>query len=291
MAEGAKLDTQDLIQDLVSRLTIGSAVAVLIFVAFLIRAIVDHKGYDSQRASLTEADQLSSAISLSGYLLAIIIGLLESLTITTESLIAQGSEVAIKGLSLIISLELAMFFIDRVWFKGIDVKQQLHIEGNVSLAIARVGALLSMSFMLSAVFEQNAAWHNLVLWYLIGASCIYAVGWIFQRLTPYDDLAEIENANIAAAWPLAGSWLAAGISVQAALIGESVNLVDDLIGVLVFLVLSILLIVLTRFCLRHLFFRGVDLNAEITRDKNIGIGLLEATMYLSIAELVCYFLS
>ena len=59
-------------------------------------------------------------------------------------------------------------------------------------------------------------------WLLIGLVCISALGAFFQWLTPYDDLQEIQKDNCAAALPLAGAWLAAGITVRSPLLVERV---------------------------------------------------------------------
>ena len=285
------MDHQDLVTEITSRLIIGSEVLTLILIAFLIRAIIDHQGYGAQRAILTEDDRLSSAISLCAYLFAVVLGVLDSLTISSETLLAQCSEVAIKGLLMILSIEFSLILIDRLWLRGLAVREQIHQSGNVAVAIARSGAIFGISLVLSAVFEQSAPWPELMIWSGLGAGCLFVIGAAFQWLTPYDDKAELGAANIAAAWPLAGAWVAAGITAQSALIGESSGFADDLLSVATFIIVAFALIVGARQSLRSVFFRGVDLNAEITRDRNVGVALFEATLYLCVAELICFFLS
>ena len=114
---------------------------------------------------------------------------------------------------------------------------------------------------------------------------------MFQCLAPYDDLAEIGRGNLSAAVPLAGAWIAVGITVESAVSGESINLFADLVSVAMYVILATMAIWLVRASLRWLFFRGVDLTTEITRDQNSGVALFEATLYICVAEIICYFLN
>ena len=91
--------------ELISRLTLGLEAFALLFVAFMCRALITHRGYQAQKAMLTEADNLASSIDLSAYLFAILLALLDSLAIEGESVLAQSSEVAYIGLAIIVMLE------------------------------------------------------------------------------------------------------------------------------------------------------------------------------------------
>ena len=277
--------------EVISRTALGLEAFILLFVAFMFRALITHRSYSNQIHKLTAHDNLASALDLSAYLFAVLIALLDSLAIEGESLVTQGSEVAYIGVTIIIVIELAQQFTDRILFKGIAVQEQIHQHGNLALAISRGALVLAMSMMIRGVLAHPQPWLTLAPWLIIGMVCIALLGAFFQWLTPYDDLAEISQGNHAAALPLAGAWLASGITVESAITGESTYLINEVLSVGLYLLLAALVMIGVRFCLRSFFFRGIDLNHEITHDKNAGIGLIEAILYLCVAEVTCFFFS
>lgn len=283
--------TFSIYSELISRTTLGLEAFILLFVAFMFKAMIVHRGYAKQIHKLTTDDNLASALDLSAYLFAVLLALLDSLAIEGTSLIVQGSEVAYIGISIIIMLELSQQLTDRILFKGISVQEQIQEHGNLALALARGALVVAMSMMVRGVLAHPQPWLTLAPWLIIGVLCIALLGAFFQWLTPYDDLAEIGQGNHAAALPLAGAWLASGITVESAITGESTDLISELFSVSAYLVLAALVLIGVRFCLRSFFFRGIDLNHEITQDKNAGIGLIEAVLYLCVAEVTCFFLS
>lgn len=283
--------TFSLYSELLCRTALGLEAFILLFTAFMFKALVTHRGYSAQVHKLTSDDNLASALDLSAYLFAVLITLLDSLAIEGESLIAQSSEVAYIGIGIIVIIELAQQITDRVLFKNTPVRNQIHQKGNLAIALARGALVIAIAMMTRGVLSHPQPWPVLAPWLLIGLVCISALGAFFQWLTPYDDLEEIQKENCAAALPLAGAWLAAGITVESAIGGESTDLVNELLSVSTYLVIAAAVMIGVRFCLRSFFFRGIDLNHEITHDRNTGIGLIEAILYLCVAEVICFFLA
>ena len=269
----------------------GLEAFILLFVAFMFKALIAHRGYSKQIHKLTTDDNFASALDLCAYLFAVLITLLDSLAIEGENLITQCSEVAYIGITIIIVIEVAQQLTDRILFKGIAVQEQIHQKSNIALAISRGALVVAISMMIRGILAHPQPWLTLAPWFIIGIACIAILGQFFQWLTPYDDLAEISQNNHAAALPLAGAWLASGITVESAISGESTDLINELLSVGSYLILAALIMIGVRFCLRRFFFSGVNLNHEITQDKNAGVGLIEAIMYLCMAEIICFFLS
>lgn len=277
--------------ELIARITLGLEAFILLFIAFVVRGLICHRSYQGQIHKLTQEDNVASATDLAAYLFAVLLALLDSLTIEGESLISQCSELAYMGIGLMFVLELSQQLSDRILFRGIDLHVEIHQKRNLALAVTRASFLISLSMMIRGSLSHPQAWTTMGLWIVVGFICIALLGVFFQWLTPYDDLGEIQANNMAAALPLAGAWYASGITVESAVSGESTHFIAELGGVVAYLVVAGLIIFLVRFCLHRLFFKGIDLNHEITEDKNAGIGLIEAILYLSVAEIICFFLS
>lgn len=285
------MDSTLIYSEVLSRIALGSEAFLLLLIAFLFKAMITHRGYTEQVHKLTQEDNLASAVDVSTYLFAVLVTLLDSLALEGESLISQASDVAYIGVAIIIMIELSQQITDRLLFKGISIQEQIHKHANLSVALARGALVIAISMMVRGVLANPQPWLTLAPWLFIGLICIALLGAFFQWLTPYDDLEEINQNNLAAALPLAGAWLASGITVEAAITGESTNLLSELVAVGLYLVFAGAVMLAVRFCLRNLLFRGVDLNKEITQDRNSGVGLIEAILYLCVAEVICFFLS
>ena len=277
--------------ELISRFTLGFEAFLILFIAFMTKALITHRSYHAQKSMLTESDNVASAIDLCAYLFAVLVSILDSLAIEGDSLLAQGSEVAYIGLAVIVILEMCQQLSDRLLLRGLNVKELIHTEGNLALALSRGGIVISISMMIRGVMSNPQPWIELIPWIAIGIFCIFLLGLFFQWLTPYDDLLQVKQGNMAAALPLSGAWIASGITVESAISGESVDFMSEILSVGLYLVCACVVISVVRLLLRQLFFRGVDLNKEITDDQNCGVGLIEATLYLCVAEVICFFLS
>jgi putative membrane protein len=114
---------------------------------------------------------------------------------------------------------------------------------------------------------------------------------IYQRVTPYDDLAQIRDNNIAAALPLAGVLLAVGIVVEAAIGGEVVNWGEDLASVGIYLAVSLVLLLVLRVLADLFLLPGASLSKEVAEDRNTGAGLVEGTSFVVGALLLAFFLT
>ncbi|MEE2643636.1 MAG: DUF350 domain-containing protein, partial [Myxococcota bacterium] len=116
------------------------------------------------------------------------------------------------------------------------------------------------------------------------------LAWVYQIITPYDDLQEIRKGNIAAALPLAGVLIAVGLTVESAVIGESYTFQEELKLVALYLIVASVCLLVLRLFVDRILMPGAKLSEEIARDRNAGAGLLEATSFIACAELVNYFL-
>lgn len=285
------LATSELSLDGLYRTALCLEAFCLIYVAILFRALLARFRGDDQLKLLTVNDHQAAAIDLCAYLFAIVFTLLDSFKIEGESLLRQSSEMAYSGLTALLCFGIGQLLIDIVFFWGLNPVKEINQNNNIAVATARGAALIAVSLMVRSLIAHPQPWEELMIWGTVGLSAVLILGFIFQLVTPYDDLEEIRQGNLAAAFPLGGAWLAAGFTVETALFGESVNLVDDLIAVGLYLLFASLALILIRLICQKIILRGVDLNNEITQDRNYGVGLFEATLYISLAEITSYFLS
>ena len=267
---------------------LAEALAVL-FIAKVARdALLLRRGYRVDQ-QLTEHDNFAAAIDLSGFLLASVIALLDSFVIEGESWSAQASSIAMTSLIVLSLLSLNGYLTDRALLRGIDDQHAVNEDRNVAVAVVRAGAVIGAALTTRAAFGHPNPWEVCVAWALVGQVGVILMSYVYQWISPYDDLKELKEGNVAAALPLFGVLVAVGRTVESAIYGESVAWASELMSVGLYLVVGGALLWGARSLFDAIFLPKADLNEEITRDRNVGVGMLEAALYISLAEVVNYF--
>lgn len=263
----------------------------LLFIAKVVRdLLLLRKGYRTDQ-HITEHDNVAASIDLAGFLLGTMIALLDSFVIEGESWIAQASSIAYTGLFVISFMFLNSLICDFLIFRGLDDDQEIYDHRNLALASARAGAMIATGLMIRAAFGHPNPWLLCMMWAVIGQLGLVIMAQAYQWISPYDDLQEIKKGNLAAGLPFMGVLIAVGLTLESAIYGEAIAWQDELIAVGIYIVVGSLLLWGVRFLFNVIFLPKSDLDDEIVKDQNVGVGLLEATLYIAMAEVINFFLS
>jgi hypothetical protein len=85
--------------------------------------------------------------------------------------------------------------------------------------------------------------------------------------------------------------IAVGYTVGHAIEGESTSWLIDILGVILYIVFSLILLWVMRLFTDKVILPQVSINDEIARDKNVGAGFIEGTIYILTAMLIAFFLT
>lgn len=268
---------------------VGS-VAIVALAKWLRDKIAARRGH-SLTELIAERDNAPVAIEMSGFVLAMVLGLLGALHVQGVAWWEQALDLVGTGAIVMLVLLFNDQVISRLVLRGIDCNRAVADDHNMAVAIVRAAGNVATALQVtSALGHDSPLWERLI-WVVIGQVALVLLSLLYQRLTPYDDVAEVRRKNIAAALPMAGILLAAGIVVQAALAGEGGGWGADLLSLGIDLVVSAVLVWVLRWAGDKLLLPGSNFHDEIARDMNAGAGFIEATTYLSAALAAAYFLN
>jgi len=240
---------------------------------------------------LAVRDNHAAAVDLAGFLIALVFGILGSLVISSSTTLGQASDIAMHGLVVILCLIVNDWITDKVILRGIDDHKAI-VEGrNVAVAVARAGSAIATGLVIRGALAHGDALVDCLIWVGVGQVALVLIATLYQVVTPYDDLAELRAGNSAAAFPIAGILVAVGITVEAAVLGESHDWRADMLSVGIYLGLSVLLLYVLRVFTEWFVLSRARLADEISRDQNVGAGLLEATSFVVGAEILAFFLN
>jgi uncharacterized membrane protein YjfL (UPF0719 family) len=166
-------------------------------------------------------------------------------------------------------------------------------KGNVAAGIAGGAHSLATGIIVArAVAGSNLKALGLSLvFFALAQITLHILVILFRALTKYDDAAEILGGNVAAALSYAGLMVGVSIIVGQAVEGTFTGWGDSMLaygkalgwgaGLYVVRQLIVQTILLGSFSLR-----GGTLDVEIERDKNVGMGAIEALAYVATALVV-----
>ena len=142
---------------------------------------------------------------------------------------------------------------------------------------------------------------DILIYFLVSIVCLFIGRKVLDWITPYDlDKQTSEEKNLAAGITEAGFYISMAIIVHASVTGvvnyemfSFINPEDpqrfallgaELITTAVYLLIGLICLSLGRRTLDWI--TKFDLNKEIQLERNVGVGAIEASMYISIAIII-----
>ena len=208
-----------------------------------------------------------------------------------ESLAADVLWVSAFGLIALLLFVLSSRLGVRVLLKS---RMRAEIEGgNVAAGIAGGAHSLATGVIVaSAVSGSDLRTLGLSLvFFALAQATLHALVLLFRLLTKYDDAEEILGGNVAAALSYAGLTVGVAIVVGQAAQGTFTGWGDSLLGYAKVLVWGagfyvIRQLIVQTILLGSFSLRGGTLDHEIARDRNVGMGAVEAMAYVATALVV-----
>lgn len=272
-------------------LFISGAIVVLLIVARFINQFVMNIHLTE---SLVHKDNPAMGVQISGYVLGMMLIVASVLSGSgSGSLLIDARDVAIYGTTGIIVLALSSTLLLRV-FLSAEAHESVR-QGNVAVAITAAGSYIATALVIAACVSGDARGGNFltsIVFMLAGFVALLVITYLFRLLTAYDDVQEILGGNISAAMSYAGLMIAIGIIVGHAAKGDFVDYVSSFAGFGRALLAVVALYPIRQFLVQGLLlgsgFRlyGGGLDDEISRDKNINAGIIEAVSYIGAALLI-----
>ena len=239
-------------------------------------------------AMLTEDDNPAMGIAIAGYLfgvfwtVTVLLGNLhyELLPDLRNVLLYGGIGI---GLLTVVALGTCRAFL------GTGVQQQLAAR-NVAAALVVAGVYIATSLTYSGTLSgEGGGFWIMLLFFLLGQLALLGITYAFRWLTSYDDVQEIAAGNIAAALALMGLLIAVGLIVRRAVSGDYTSFFHSLGSFLLALLLALVFYPVRQVLVHWILLGGPMhwrhslVDSEITQDKNVAVGLLEATAYVTSA--------
>ena len=240
------------------------------------------------RHELVENDNPAVALALCGYLFGIVFAIAGIMSGDDLDLVDEIIDLVLYGLLAIVLLNISSFISDRLVFHRFDNSTELVNDRNIGLgAVEGAFAAASGLVLYGALLGEGGGIFTTLVFWLLGQLAFLLFAHLYNLITPFDFIAEIEKNNHAVAFAFAGLLLAAANLIRTATAFDFVSWTENLQNFAIIFVLGVLLFPLLRFITDKLLLPSASLTHELVGQErpNIGVGLLEASTYM-IASLI-----
>lgn len=244
--------------------------------------------------ALIKADNPALGVAIAGYVFGVVL-------ITTALLRGEGSGDMVQdgliALAYGVGGVLFLAFISLFGFKlfhAVDYLEEIE-KRNVAVGIVAAGRFIATGLVIAGTISGDAKGGTVltsIIFFLVGQIALILIARLYRLLTNYNDTQEFISGNIAAAISYAGVMVGIGIAVGSGLRGDFIDYQTSFIGFG-----KSLLVVLSFYPIRQFLVQGVllgggfapyggKLDDEVSKDRNIGVSVIEATAYIATAILV-----
>lgn len=225
---------------------------------------------------LTQQDNFALAVSLSGYLLAVVIIFVGALIGPSQGLVKDLVNVGSYSLLGIVLLNISRVINDKLILSKFDNVKEIIEDRNAGVGAVQMGSYIASALIIAgAISGQGGGFITAITFFFLGQGVLIIMAKIYNLITSYDLHEELEKDNVSAGIGFAGTLISIGVILLSSLSGNFVSWPENLKefaidGSIAFITLPIF----------RLFFDKViipksDLNHEIKNDQNCGAGLLE----------------
>lgn len=238
----------------------------------------------NQAATAVSRYSSSRSIAFAGFLVGNALVLRGALAGTVDSLANPGPTIAYMlfwlmfgaAVLAINNLLITLFLWRRVTRRRDDNASTAVIEAFAyfTSGLNVGGALMSLQGAETHGGGQTFDWGNdlavILLFSIMQQVAVILFGKLYQLITPYDDVAEVENDNFAAGWSSALIFVAFGVITSA-----PIQRTDSVALYWIYVVMAFLYVMLHRVFVDKVILIGRALSDEITQDRNWGAALIE----------------
>ena len=227
-------------------------------------------------------DNLAIALSMCGYYFATVAIFVGALTGPSQGLLNDVVQVGGYSLLGLLFLNTSRFINDKLILKTFSNAKQLSQEQNIAVGAIQFGTYIATGLIAaSAVMGSGGGVLTAVVFFLLGQVSLLLFSYLYDFITPYSIHEAIGEGNVAVGAAMGGTLIALGIIVSNGVAGNVISWQENLVNLAMVNAVAFAFLPTVRLVMDKLVLPGADLSEEIVKDKNVGAGLLEATVAIS----------
>lgn len=247
----------------------------------------------SFKYQLTQEDNLSVAFWVIGYYIGVLISIASVTIGPSKGLLVDLEEITIYGIQAIILLNIAMWTMDHLVLSRFSLIKEMLKDKNEGAGIIMGSSAIASGLIIQGAFTGETQTLTLgmstaFIYWLCGQIILVLATFCYNKMLCYDIGNEIEQDNVAVGIAYSGICIAISSLIGKAIKVEHLYWSDAIFNIIISLILALLLMPLTRLIISRILVGKKKLVSELVNQEkpNIGLGIIEALIYIGIAELL-----
>jgi len=240
----------------------------------------------SLNEELTVKDNLAVAITMAGFYFGVTAIFITLLKGPSQGLQADLINVATFSIIGIVLLNLSRWINDKLILRAFCSIERLTKEHDLGAAAVQFASYVATGMIAAGAVSGEGSVLSFVVFFVLGQAALILFSWVYDLLTPFDVQQELSHQNIAAGIAFSGTLLALGIIVNNGVAGDFSNWQSDITTFLISVVIASVFLPLLLIIADRLVIPGKSLRHEIQHEKNLGAGVLEATIAIAYAAVL-----
>jgi len=233
---------------------------------------------------LTDKDNLAIALIMCGYYFATVAIFVGALAGPSQGLLNDLIQVGAYSMLGLAFLNISRYINDKFILRTFSNVEKLSQEQNIAVGAVQFGTYVATGLIAaSAVMGTGGGVVTAIAFFVLGQLSLLLFSLVYDWITPYSIHEAIDKGNVAVGVALGGTLIALGIIVANGVAGDFISWQENLTNLLVVNGVAFIFLPVVRLMMDKLVIPAANLSDEIIQDKNLGAGLLEATVAISFA--------
>ncbi|MCG7549965.1 DUF350 domain-containing protein [Pseudoalteromonas sp. Of7M-16] len=263
-----------------------SFVGLLLVMMFLAKWLYNFTTpYDTFHEILIKKNS-ALATSVAGYIVAVAIIFCAVLIGPSAGLI--NDLLAVSGYCFVgmVMLLISRIINDKLILHAFCNKKQLIEKQNVSTGAVQAASYIASALLIGASLHGEGGWMSAIVFYVLGQITLVVFARIYDLLTDYNLMTQLESGNNAVAATFSATLIALGMVLLHALVGEFESWHASITLFVQDAVIGFVVLPLARLFIDKVLFSSVCIDKAVGEEHNMSVALVEGAVALSVASVI-----
>ncbi len=234
---------------------------------------------------IIEKKNLALSVSIAAFIISVTMIFIAILSGPSRGYLTDITNVAIYSAIGVLMLFVARVINDKFLLSKFCNHQQIIEKQQLSVGIAQGASFIAAGLIIAGSLTGEGSLISAIVFYLLGQITLLVLSKLYDFLTKFDLLHELEEGNVAAAISFASTKIAIGIILLHALVGEFESWTSSISLFFIDAAIAIVLLPIVRILVDWVLLPNIKIDEAIS-DQNTAVALIEGSVAIAVAVVI-----
>ncbi|TMP42360.1 DUF350 domain-containing protein [Pseudoalteromonas citrea] len=226
------------------------------------------------------------ATSVAGFMLGVVIIYSAILAGPSAGLISDLILTGVYTLVGLLLLIVSRIINDKLILHSFCNRQQLIEKQSTAIGAVQAASYVASGLLIGASLSGEGSWASAIVFYVLGQVCFVVCAKLYDTVTRYELLHELEAGNSAVAISFSATLVALAMVLVHALIGPFVSWYASIQLFLVDAFIGLVALIVARQFIDKVLFPSICIDHAIGKERNHAVALIEGTVALCVSLVI-----